>query len=159
MDVKETGKQLATPEFKQKLASLTVYLVKHLGIKTLPTLRLVNSKENAEKRWGLTGYYDHEKRQITLYITGRHDTDILRSFSHECVHHWQNEHGTLHPEDMGINMNQDNHTGEHYAQNNLWLRKREMEAYLFGNLLFRDQEDEERYGPPLKEPLLPRPYD
>jgi len=159
MDVQEKGKSLASPEFKEKLGSLISYLVKHLGIKRLPTLKLVNSRGNAEKKWGLTGHYDHEKKQITVYITNRHDIDVLRSVSHEVVHHWQNERGTLHPENRGIQMNNGNDTKPHYAQENEWLRKRELEAYILGNILFRDHEDEQRYGPPSKEPLLPQPYD
>ena len=160
MDVQEKGKKLTTPEFKEKLASLTAYLIKHLQLKTHPTsVKLINSKTNSNNPFGLTGHYDHESKQITLYITDRHDTDILRTYAHEMVHHWQNERGVLHPEDAGANMGSDNQAGPHYAQNNMWLRKREMEAYLFGCILFRDWQDEQRMGPPQEEPFLPQPYD
>lgn len=107
---------------------------------------------------GLTGHYDHKTKQITLYITDRHETDILRSYCHEMIHHWQNERGVLHPEDRGVQISSENDTQPHYAQNNLWLRQREMEAYLFGNILLRDWQDSIRYGPPLTEPFLPKPY-
>ena len=123
------------------------------------SLKVINSKRNAEEKViGLTGHYDHQTKQITLYITDRHETDILRSFAHEVIHHWQNERGVLHPENKGVAMG-DNDAGPHYAQNNPWLRKREMEAYLFGNIIFRDWQDEQRMGPPPQEPFLPQPYD
>jgi len=159
MDETGSGKNLKSPEFKQKLASLFTYLTQHLQLQAAPaSLRLINSKRNADNPLGLTGHYDHSTKQITLYITDRHDTDILRSFAHEVIHHWQNERGVLHPEAKGVAM-PDNDTKPHYAQNNPWLRKREMEAYLFGNILFRDWQDEQRMGPPQVNPFLPQPYD
>jgi len=159
MDEEGSGKNLTTPEFKQKLGSLLTYLTKHLQLKEPPSsLKIVNSKKNADNPFGFTGHYDHTAKKITLYITDRHDTDILRSFAHEVIHHWQNERGVLHPESNGVAM-PDNDTKPRYAQNNLWLRKREMEAYLFGNILFRDWQDEQRMGPLPQEPFLPQPYD
>jgi hypothetical protein len=160
MDEKGNGKNLTSPEFKEKLGSLLTYLAHHLQLQTLPaSLKIINSRKNADNPFGLTGHYDHKTKQITLYITDRHDTDVLRSFAHEVIHHWQNERGVLHPEDNGAKMPVDNDTKPHYAQNNPWLRKREMEAYLFGNILFRDWQDEQRMGPPNGEPFLPQPYD
>jgi hypothetical protein len=134
-----------------------MYLARHLHIRSCPSLKLINSESNSNKSFGFTGHYDHAKQLISLYITNRHDTDILRSFAHEVIHHWQNERGTLHPEDKNKNTPADNHS--HYAQENLWLRKREMEAYLFGNILFRDWQDEQRYGVPKTPPTIPTPYD
>ena len=142
---------LCSPEMKQKLASLYTYLSKRLNIKEVPTLKLTNNKQNADNPFGLTGYYDHENKQIRIFITKRLDTDILRSFAHEVIHHWQNQNGTLHPSGGSVD------TKSHYAQNDENLRKREMEAYLFGNILFRDWQDENRNGPPEKEPTLPQP--
>jgi hypothetical protein len=161
MDVQERGKKLTSPEFKKNIGLLLAYLAKRLPLKTFPSsLKLIHSKENADKKlFGLTGHYDHTTRKITLYITDRNETDILRSFAHEVIHHWQNERGTLHPEDNGVKMPTDNETKPHYAQENDWLRKREMEAYLFGCMLYRDFQDEQRMGPPTKEPFLPLPYD
>ena len=34
-----------------------------------------------------------------------------------------------------------------------------MEAYLFGSLLLRDFQDQNRMGPPKVQPILPRPFD
>ena len=69
---------------------------------------------------------------IVLYITNRHPKDICRSFAHELVHHHQNERGDL---DMG------DATSPTYAQDDKHMREMEKEAYLKGNLLFRDWED------------------
>lgn len=143
----------ADPELKTRLGSLYSYLSKRLGIQETPTVIFTKSKKNADNPFGLTGYYDHEKKQIKVYVTDRHPTDILRSFAHEVIHHWQNERGTLHPR------GEKDETIPHYAQINPDLRKREMEAYLFGNILFRDWQDENRMGPPEIQPFLPQPYD
>lgn len=158
MSEQSASTTLTTPEFKQKLASLFSYLVGHLGIKQSPKVKLINSRSNADNAFGFTGHYDHSNQTITLYITDRHDTDILRSFAHEVIHHWQFERGTLHPEEHGNSTaRKDNHT--HYAQESPWLRRREMEAYLFGNIIFRDWQDEQRMGPPQVPPTMPQPLD
>jgi hypothetical protein len=154
------GTTLTSPEFKQKLALLYTYLFSRLGIKKSPTLKLINSQENSKNPFGFTGHYDPSKCQIVLYITERHDTDVLRSFAHEIIHHWQNERGTLRKKEnnsIPASGELNNHT--HYAQENDWLRRREMEAYLFGNILFRDWQDEQRMGPPKVSPTLPQPLD
>lgn len=148
----------ASPELKQKIASLYMYFSRHLGIQTPPSLTLTKSEKNAENPFGLTGNYDHVKNAIKIYVTDRHDTDILRSFAHELIHHWQNERGTLHPENDSNKLPIKHSTNPHYAQNDPWLRKREMEAYLFGNILFRDWQDENRSGPPQVQPQLPQPF-
>jgi hypothetical protein len=143
---------------KENLASLYSYLSQHLGIKEVPKLTLTTDRENADNPFGMTGHYDHTKKQIRVYVTDRHDTDILRSFAHEIIHHWQNERGTLHPEEHGGDELPIEHdTSPHYAQHDPHLRKREMEAYLFGNILFRDWQDENRMGPPKVQPFLPQP--
>jgi len=134
----------ASQDIKSKLASLYAYMKKRLGIKQSPALKLSNNIINAKKPFGLTGNYDHANKTIRVYTTNRHLTDILRSLAHEIVHHWQNENGQL----------PTSHEEQHYAQKDNHLRKKEMEAYLLGNILFRDWQDEQRYGAPDKEPYL-----
>ena len=68
-----------------------------------------------------------------LYIDGRHPKDIIRSLSHELVHHAQNCRGEF---DESENIGE---TG--YAQKDPHLRKMEGEAYLLGNFILRDHED------------------
>lgn len=128
------------PELKKRLAGLYGYMSKRLGIKGAPKIYLTHNSANSKKPFGLTGYYNPEAKAIKIYTTNRHPTDILRSFAHEMIHHWQNEKGTLTPAKQ-------NEGHEHYAQKDPNLRKREMEAYLLGNIVFRDWQDEQRYGP------------
>ena len=56
----------------------------------------------------------------------------MRSISHEMIHHAQNERGDF--DNIGA-------VGEGYAQSDSHLRKMEKEAYLKGNMCFRDWED------------------
>ena len=90
--------------------------------------------ENAEQSLGKTAYYDPENKLIVLYVTNRHPKDILRSFSHELVHHAQNCRGDL--DDMT--------TQGHYAKDGKG-REIEEEAYLQGNLNLRDYEDQLKF--------------
>ena len=95
-----------------------------------------DDKENTKKLFGRTAYYDSGKSEIVVFITNRHPKDILRSYCHELIHHVQNERGDL---DKG------NMSSPTYAQDDDHMRKMEMEAYLKGNLLLRDFEDNFKY--------------
>jgi len=109
---------------------------KRFGFKKPVRLFLKQDRCNSEDPLGKTAYYDPESMSITLYITNRHPKDILRSFSHELVHHKQNCGGCF--DNVGGDM------GEGYAQNNKHLREMESEAYLEGNLCLRDWEDRDK---------------
>jgi hypothetical protein len=124
-------------DVKQRMGSLYQSMARRLAIQSPPKIVFSQDADNAKKPFGMTGYYDPATRTIRVFITGRHPTDILRTFAHELIHHWQNERGTLTPSTTGQ---------EHYAQKDPVLRQREKEAYLLGNLLFRDWQDECRYG-------------
>ena len=119
-------------ELKEALGEIYKTAKEKLNIQNTPKLHLKQDEENAKDILGKTAYYDPENQLIALYITNRHPKDICRSFSHELVHHHQNERGDL---DMG------DASGPTYAQDDKHMRKLEMEAYLKGNLLFRDWED------------------
>lgn len=76
-----------------------------------------------------TGNYDYTTNTITLYISQRQAKDILRSFCHELIHHSQylsNPAGYSAFDKTGTVME----NGE--------LRKYEKDAYLKGNILFRE---------------------
>ena len=104
-----------------------------LGYSDAPSIRLAKDPENAKNPLGKTAYYEPDSKMITVYIDGRHPKDIMRSISHELVHHAQNMRGDLAgTQDMGE---------QGYAQNNDHLREMEREAYEQGNLCFRDWED------------------
>ena len=86
--------------------------------------------------FGRTAFYQPDTQTIVVYTTNRHPKDVLRSYCHELIHHVQNERGDLDRGDM---------SSPKYAQDDDHLRKMEMEAYLKGNLLLRDFEDNFKY--------------
>ena len=124
------------PEFNQAAAGIYRDAVKKFNIRTTPKLILRKDEENGAKTLGRTAYYDPENLHIVLYISGRHPKDILRSFAHELIHHVQNERGDLQIGDA---------SNPQYAQQDDHLRNMEKEAYLEGNLLMRDFEDNFKY--------------
>lgn len=103
-----------------------------MGFKKPPRIFLRNDPENAQNPLGKTAYYDPQEMSVTLYINGRHPKDIMRSLSHELVHHTQNCNGEF------DNMPE---MGEGYAQKDPHLREMERKAYEIGNLCLRDWED------------------
>ena len=105
---------------------------KRMGFDKPPRLFLRNDPKNAQNPLGKTAYYDPAQMSVTLYINGRHPKDVMRSLSHELVHHTQNCNGQF--DNAG-------ELGEGYAQNDEHLREMEREAYEQGNLVFRDWED------------------
>ena len=111
---------------------LMSYCQSHLGFKDPPRLFFANDEQNATHDLGKTAYYDPAKKSVTVFITGRHNKDVLRSIAHELVHHMQNLRGDF---------NGDIDTSPDYAQKDPNMRNIEAEAYLLGNLLFRDWED------------------
>ena len=119
-------------ELKEALAEIFKSAKEQFDIQNVPELVLNQDEENAEGIFGKTAYYDPDNQSITLYVTNRHPKDICRSFAHELIHHHQNERGEL---EMG------DASQPTYAQDDPHMRKMEMEAYLKGNLLFRDWED------------------
>tara|TARA_B100000424_G_C22679358_1_gene372214 strand:+ start:102 stop:497 length:396 start_codon:yes stop_codon:yes gene_type:complete len=124
------------PEFQKAAAGIYRDAVKKFNIRTTPSLFLRQDKENGAMTLGRTAFYDPSELKIVLYITGRHPKDILRSFAHELIHHVQNERGDLQLGDS---------SDPQYAQKDDHLRKMEMEAYLKGNMLMRDFEDNFKY--------------
>jgi hypothetical protein len=93
---------------------------------------ILTNEENSNNPLGKTAYYDPANHKIGLYTQGRHVKDIMRSLSHELVHHSQNCRGDF---AGGIA------TVDGYAQEDGHLREMEREAYETGNLIFRDWED------------------
>ena len=105
---------------------------KRMGFEKPPRVFLRDDPQNAQDPLGKTAYYDPEQMSVTLYIHGRHPKDVMRSLSHELVHHMQNCNGQF--EDTGD-------MGEGYAQSDPHLREMEREAYEMGNLCLRDWTD------------------
>ena len=104
---------------------------------------------NANKMLGKTAFYDPENMQVVLFVDKRHPKDVLRSLSHELVHHAQNCRGDLggcdkqgwEPGLANGNAVCTKDTGVGYAQRDPHMRGMEREAYTKGNLIFRDFED------------------
>ena len=117
---------------EQMVNNFFPYSQKQLGFDKGATIVFQSDQDNAGRMLGKTAYYDPENLQIVLYTDGRHPKDILRSLSHELVHHAQNCRGDF---------TRDNPTYEGYAQKDPHLREMEREAYEKGNLIFRDFED------------------
>ena len=110
------------------------YAHKRLGFNKPVDVNFISDPENAKNPLGNTGYYDPNKMAITIFVDKRHIKDILRSLSHELIHHTQNCRGEF--DSSGT-------TEPGYAQKDPHMRKMEAEAYLLGNgFLFRDWEDQ-----------------
>ncbi len=128
-------------DFKKHLAGLTEYL-KECGWNISPYPQVVMRADDAESQdlFGKTAYYEPASKSIVLYVAGRHPKDVLRSYAHELRHHHQNLSGL-----MGSN-NAEEASDPKYAQNNEKMRKLEEDAYLHGNMGFRDYTDNKKYG-------------
>jgi len=132
------------------LKSFLPFARKRMEFNKPPTIFFQSDARNAERLLGKTAHYDPTTMHITLYITGRHPKDVLRSLSHELVHHGQNCRG-----EFGKTPD----TAPGYAQTDDHLRGMEEEAYKVGNLCLRDWEDGIKTGKirismPLKESLM-----
>jgi nicotinic acid mononucleotide adenylyltransferase len=127
--VKEVFKE--TSDLKESILSLSKYMLENgLNIKPLPKVKFINNdEENASKILGKTAHYNPADKSITLYTFGRHPKDILRSFSHEMIHHMQNLEGRL----DNITTTNTNEDGD--------LPEIEKEAYEKGNMMLRNWED------------------
>ena len=118
--------------------SFTDYSSKNLDFDKPVTIELMDDEENAKNPLGTTAHYNPDEMKITIYVTGRHIKDILRSISHELIHHVQNCRGDL----SGM---QDTSLG--YAQRDKHMRDMEAEAFNSGNIMiFRDFEDNYKQG-------------
>lgn len=117
---------------KPLVSKFLPFAQKRMGFKKPPRIFLKNDSVNANNPLGKTAYYDPAEKSVTLYVTNRHPKDVMRSLSHELVHHTQNCNGEFDkPHSMG----------DGYAQNDAHLREMERQAYEIGNLCFRDWED------------------
>jgi len=123
-----TNKNQST--LQQMVGDYFPYARKEMGFDMPVTIIFESDIENAKNPLGKTAYYDPSNHTVVLYTDGRHPKDIMRSLSHELVHHKQNCNGEL----EGV-------TGEQgYAQTESGHRIEE-EAYSLGNTCFRNWED------------------
>ena len=106
-----------------------------------PAVNFEEDEVNARNFLAKTAFYDPNTSQITVYVSSRHPKDILRSIAHEFIHHLQNLRGEF--KDVG-------YFGSDYAQKDMHMRKMEKEAYLNGNMMFRDWEDGLKHSTKIK---------
>ena len=117
-------------DFKPFMSSLLEYMIDEgMEITPLPEIKIKKDLSEAQDFFGRTAYYSPAKKELVLYIMNRHPKDIMRSFSHEMIHHMQNLQGRL-GKHYGTNTNEDDD-----------LVEIEKEAYLLGNITFRNWED------------------
>jgi len=117
-------------ELKDYITSLTEYMLDTgMSIQPLPEVVVKKDELNATNFFGRTAYYSPTERKIVLFVVGRHDKDIVRSYAHEMIHHMQNLQGVLN------NINTTDTTADSK------LLELEKEAYTLGNITFRNWED------------------
>jgi len=116
---------------KEGIVFLSKYMLDNgLNIKPLPKIKFIsNDEENASNMFGKTAYYNPTEKSITLFTLNRHPKDVLRSFSHEMIHHMQNLDNRLN----NISTTNTNEDGD--------LPELEREAYEKGNMMLRNWED------------------
>jgi len=122
-------------DYKPYISSIVEYMLDQgMNITPLPEIKLKQDELEAENFFGKTAYYDPNNKEIVLYTLGRHPKDVCRSFTHEMIHHIQNMEDRL-GNIQTANTNEDSH-----------LQEIEKEAYLKGNITFRNWEDSLKNG-------------
>lgn len=129
--IKDKTKDHKLEKNKKVLLDMLSFYDEKLKFEKPVLISFVDDEENAGKLLGKTAFYDPNKSSIVVFTTNRLLKDILRSLGHELIHHKQHCKDEFH----------DTQTFEGYAQKDKKLRRKEKEAYLFGNILFRDWED------------------
>ena len=112
--------------YKKCISSILEFMDKQgLRIKPFPQIQLDETEQDGI--FIKTGYYSPEEKKVVVFVRDRNIKDCLRSFCHEMVHHMQNIQD---PErDWGSN-------GD--LMQDRKLRGIEGEAFLLGNILFRE---------------------
>ena len=124
---------MSNADIKEMLKDFYPFAKERMGFDRTPKFRFLTDPQNAADPLGKTAFYESDTDTVSVYTDNRHPKDILRSISHELVHHTQNCRGQL--SDISS-------AGEQgYAQNDLHLREMERQAYEVGNMTFRDWED------------------
>jgi len=125
-------------DLKKYIKEFYNYAKKHLQLEEMPKVVLKKDSKNAEDMFGKTGFYEPKSKTIALFTVNRHPKDILRSFAHELIHHKQNCGGLFNEMDMSRT------SDIAYAKNDKDLKKMEEQAFLEGNMMFRNWCDENK---------------
>lgn len=129
--VKNKGEdQHANFDYTPYMGSILEYMIDEgQKITPLPEIKIRKDIAESSNFFGKTAYYNPADKEIVLYVQGRHPKDVMRSFVHEMIHHKQNLEGRL-GSISTTNTNED-----------VDLLEIEKEAYLDGNITFRNWED------------------
>lgn len=118
-------------DYTPYMASILEYMMDSgMKITPLPEVKIKKDLVEAEDFFGKTAYYNPVQKEIVLYTQNRHPKDVMRSFAHEMIHHKQNLEGRL------------NSIGTTNTNEDDYLLEIEKEAYLEGNITFRNWEDQ-----------------
>jgi hypothetical protein len=129
ISLKEEGER-AGFDYTPYMASILEYMIDEgMKITPLPEVKVKRDIAEAADFFGKTAFYDPNENTIMLYTENRHPKDVMRSVTHEMIHHIQNLEGRLTNVDTS-NTNEDSN-----------LLEIEKEAYLRGNITFRNWED------------------
>lgn len=124
------GVQQEKFDYTPYIASLLEYMIdKGMKVTPLPEVKVRYDENEANNFFGKTAYYDPNNKEVVLYVLGRHPKDVMRSFSHEMIHHMQNMEGRL-GNITTTNVNEDD-----------YLQEIEKEAHSKGSYIFREWED------------------
>jgi len=126
---------------KHLIDKFAEFSTENLGFDKPVTVYFSDDQENAKNPLGQTAHYNPDTMEIHILVTDRHIKDVLRSVSHELIHHVQNCRGDL---------EQVSDTEAGYAQRDDHMRDKEHQAYTSGNIMnFRDFEDKFKSEKPI----------
>ena len=119
------------PELVDMIAQFLPFAQEKMGFDRPVDVELISDTENGRVLLGKSAYYDPDNEKVCIFVDNRHPKDILRSISHELMHHTQNCRGDF---------DQMTDLGPGYAQNDAHMRDMEEEAYR-ASIVLRDFED------------------
>lgn len=114
--------------YRPYIQSLVEFINKKYTIKPYPLIKLNNRNQEGDDMLIKTAYYDPSQKIIVIFTKNRAPKDVMRSLAHELIHHYQNLENRLTNND---------YNGEKIIEDDRLL-KLEGEAYLKGNLIFRE---------------------
>jgi len=113
---------------KPYIKSLYNYMAKKCDIKEKSPKIIFDNKDLGDGVFIYTAYFDPDTDAIRVFTYGRGKKDCLRSIAHEYIHYFQRVKGDI--ENSG-------YSGDKITEDKN-LIKLEAEAYLKGNMLFRE---------------------